>query len=218
MGRETLLQFETFENGAWQRYVRRERQYTYDTQTESIPTVETHYNDFNATWTPFSKEERTFRADRYVDTLYDYSSPTGHIDGFTIPSFFAYRYNDHGNLVQAHKHYFLQDGQEINGYRINYFYEDYDDDPTTIGKQAKNLLDLKIYPNPAKAQLHLSVSGTNAPLILRVTDLGGLCRIRQKVNPMESSLDIRHLAPGIYFLTLMDERSGDYKTSRFVKQ
>ncbi len=64
-----------------------------------------------------------------------------------------------------------------------------------------NAGDVKIYPNPAGNQIHITISSPgNAPFDYTVYSITGIVVKKGNIDGRESMIDISNLKPGIYFL------------------
>jgi len=215
-GRQTLIQQEDYENGAWVKLYKSEREYTYTTQPDSIPTLQYNYNSNGLSWNLMSKERRTFDNFERVDTLYTYVA-SGTIDNSTVPCFTVYTYNSFGNLAQNYTHNFIPNGQEVNGYYTNYYYEVYDD-PLSVTKVKEEDLTISCYPNPTKDLVNISIlNKVKTPIQIIVTDIMGSEKLSQNMNTNSLAIDLSSLTPGLYLFKAID-KSGSSKTFKVIKQ
>lgn len=80
--------------------------------------------------------------------------------------------------------------------------------PLATGIQSQTIQELKVYPNPAKGRVYLSVSETSRVGIFSIT--GKLVK-QQQVNKSNNSIDISDLRAGIYFVRMIDAISNAQK-------
>ncbi|PCH68472.1 MAG: hypothetical protein COC01_03785 [Bacteroidetes bacterium] len=88
--------------------------------------------------------------------------------------------------------------------------------PIGIHKTVKNYRSLKIYPNPTLDILNIVYSGSlgnNSKVF--ITDLSGKMVFTSKLSKAKNSIDISHLANGIYYLTLQNNTA--IVTKKFMK-
>jgi PKD repeat protein len=83
--------------------------------------------------------------------------------------------------------------------------------------------DFNFYPNPAEVYIHFNVELNDpAPLTYYLADVAGRTIIAEKTpaaNQFDKALDIRQVANGIYFLTIIAEslKGNIIKTTKFIK-
>lgn len=207
LGRETFFQMELFENGQWQKLVKYEKQFTYDSQPDSLPTSILHYNDNNGSWITFYKEVRTFNADLFVDTLYTYAGSDGTINAATIPCFTVFLYNNYGFLSRRYTHNFWENGMEVNGYYTDYFYEDYED-PLAIKNKDKKDAGFRLYPNPATNLLNirLNESATAGNTRIDIMDQLGRKKCSKIFHDRDTTIELSDLNAGLYYIRITDEK------------
>ncbi len=99
--------------------------------------------------------------------------------------------------------------------------EDFNPIPCSVKEVPQEALQASAYPNPAKDELHIDISGLSESgrLRVQVTDATGcVCMervIRGDGNVMK--LDIKPLKPGLYFYTIHDAQKGSLN-GKFVKE
>jgi len=57
---------------------------------------------------------------------------------------------------------------------------------------------IKIYPNPAKNRIYITVQNLGFPVMLKIVNMEGLVVLTNKVDSNSSSVNIENLKPGIY--------------------
>lgn len=75
--------------------------------------------------------------------------------------------------------------------------------------------DLRLYPNPAKDLLNITLTGADAAGLLTVNDLNGRQVMVVPVNGDHAGLDINTLLPGIYYLHF--NNGHEHRVAKFVK-
>ncbi len=87
---------------------------------------------------------------------------------------------------------------------------------TIIKVQLPQLLTHRIYPNPTKGPLYLSLAGNPQIAEVVVMDMNGRIMLRKVVNATNwIELDVSHLPRGSYFISV--QRSGTVWSCKFVK-
>lgn len=90
--------------------------------------------------------------------------------------------------------------------------------PTTINKIALNTLQVQVSPNPVNDVLNVSLSTVSTgPVTLQITDITGKRIMSESDLPaVKNTLNLGHLSPGIYFLTILQGQAT--KTVKVVKE
>ena len=85
---------------------------------------------------------------------------------------------------------------------------------------SEELMDFKIYPNPAKEMLQISTDKTpDTPLSISIFNVQGQSVMNQRLNIIDAqTLDISSFMQGMYVLTVKNEMGQILYNSRFVKQ
>ncbi|MBX2930887.1 MAG: T9SS type A sorting domain-containing protein [Chitinophagaceae bacterium] len=138
----------------------------------------------------------------------------------------AYTNSDNANSV---RNYTMIDEKPIIG--TNYYrLEQVDNDGkisyspiVSIKNGATNWATLNIYPNPVRDNLHLSITTyANTPILIKVVDVYGRCIIQCSNNITSANnvinMPINHLTAGVYYIQLLNGKTNEYITQRFIKQ
>ena len=91
--------------------------------------------------------------------------------------------------------------------------------PSVFGiEETKPALDINIFPNPAREQIHISISKfNNNETDFMIYDISGSAVLSGKLNGSETKVDISELHPGIYFVGIGLNRSpGSIVCRKFV--
>ncbi|MFA6056797.1 MAG: T9SS type A sorting domain-containing protein [Taibaiella sp.] len=214
LGRMKTDQMELYENNEWHKYYRNDKQYTFDTQPDSLPTVFSIYNIENNNWFVDAQEVRTFNENGLTDTVYFYAGNGVPNDMYNYERQ-VFKYNAHGNLTQDYCHFYLKEtGQEINGYYVNYFYED-----VLSVKDLKSKEDgLVVFPNPATGQITVRFDNwPGEPREIRITDVAGNCMVKANMRSREYSLDLGTLKSGTYFIQIVNTDNNSKVVKTFAK-
>jgi alpha-tubulin suppressor-like RCC1 family protein len=83
----------------------------------------------------------------------------------------------------------------------------------TLANDQFNLSDFRIYPNPAKSVLNISLSGNSALTNIKIMDISGKIVLEQFENL--ASINIENLSNGLYIIQLFAERN--VYQSKFIK-
>ena len=76
---------------------------------------------------------------------------------------------------------------------------------------------IEIMPNPANAQVDLIWKGTN-PIDLRIFNLQGKLMLAKKGLEQKTTIDIAHLAQGLYIVQMMDKDTGVIDAAKLLIQ
>jgi hypothetical protein len=63
-----------------------------------------------------------------------------------------------------------------------------------------NLVDLQVFPNPAKGIIH--IRSAQEMRMLQMMNTQGQCLLEKEMNSNQSIIDIQHLVPGMYWLSI----------------
>jgi hypothetical protein len=75
---------------------------------------------------------------------------------------------------------------------------------------------IKIFPNPVKDKLNITITGNGIPVI-KIINMMGQTIYHYKLNTISSQVfDMSHLKPGSYFLIL--QNGNEVKTAKFIKE
>jgi hypothetical protein len=87
---------------------------------------------------------------------------------------------------------------------------------TDIAEKEVNQSEIKIYPNPANNILQLEIPKAYLQSSILIYDIGGRIVAEQSSVSANSIIDISHLSPGIYFLSL-HKQGEPLLNNRFIK-
>ncbi len=129
---------------------------------------------------------------------------------------FVAKYSDYADPVHPfmyHCHVTLhEDGGMMGQFVV-------DSIPTGISNLEKEISDYTIYPNPATNRLYISFSDPAMhAYYIRITDAIGRTMYMLPGPQLTRGIDISHLAPGSYFLQLMDDKTKNTITKKFIKE
>ncbi len=88
-------------------------------------------------------------------------------------------------------------------------------DPSAI-KEAVSSARLTVYPNPANDQVSIGMDENMLGSNLSITDLTGREVLHSTVQVSNPQIDIRNLSPGVYFVTVENEKGR--MTRKLVKE
>ncbi len=92
----------------------------------------------------------------------------------------------------------------------------------TTGTASKNIFaannNVKIFPNPVQSVLTVNTSSIKNNVMITVYDEYSKPVLNKSAQPGTTQLDVKKLAPGIYYLTIKDEGGKIMHTEKFVKQ
>jgi hypothetical protein len=88
----------------------------------------------------------------------------------------------------------------------------------TVAVKELTLEELRIYPNPAKEEVHIPLRGTNTTFEVQLVDMQGKIIKSGSVinNNGVINIDVRAYAPGLYHINLTTDQGIYY--GRFIKQ
>ena len=99
--------------------------------------------------------------------------------------------------------------------------EDFNPIPCGVEEAPQEAARVLAYPNPAKDELRIDITGLhrNEQFRVRITDaMGRVCMERvMRGDGDVMKLDIRTLKPGLYFYTIQDTKKGR-QNGKFVKE
>lgn len=78
-------------------------------------------------------------------------------------------------------------------------------------------LKVSLYPNPAKNTLNLNMTGNDEVKTINVFDVNGKLVMSQQASPVNTSLNIRQLSGGMYFLKVTGISGKELYQQKFVK-
>jgi Metallo-peptidase family M12B Reprolysin-like/Secretion system C-terminal sorting domain/Bacterial pre-peptidase C-terminal domain/Fibronectin type III domain len=76
---------------------------------------------------------------------------------------------------------------------------------------------VNMYPNPAKNTLNINITGSDEVKIINVYDVNGKMVMSQQASPVTTTLNIRPLSGGIYFLKVTGISGRELYQQKFVK-
>ena len=135
--------------------------------------------------------------------------------GFILPQ------NDGGCILAIENMFGSLSNRTAYGKLVKLSREDFNPIPCGVEEAPQEEAKALAYPNPAKDELNIDITGLseNGRLRVQITDaLGHVCMervIRGDGNVMK--LDIKPLKPGLYFYTIQDTQKGSLK-GKFVKE
>lgn len=84
-----------------------------------------------------------------------------------------------------------------------------------IGKSNKSTSHFSIFPNPASSSLQIETD-LEGSLICEITDITGRSVLITNIDNTHSDIDVRALKPGIYYISILNEKRDSY-VMKFVK-
>jgi hypothetical protein len=114
---------------------------------------------------------------------------------------------------------FIDTTNDANNYDVNTNVTFKAGQPTAVHDVEKNKNSLKIYPNPAGAQISFNIDASNTALTATISDISGRKVVSRTFNPkanVEHSVDVFGLLPGIYIVQLQTEQG--IATGKFIKK
>ena len=77
---------------------------------------------------------------------------------------------------------------------------------------------IRLYPNPAKDIVNISLDKVAKNSTLRIYDLFGRVLIEKNVSELKSTVDIKQLPAGLYFVKVFQQDGEEIYNTKFVKQ
>lgn len=114
---------------------------------------------------------------------------------------------------------FIDTTNDANNYDVNANVTFKPCEPTSIHDVEKSKNALKLYPNPAGAQISFEVDASHTALAATINDISGREVLNATFNPKaktEYSLDISSLLPGMYIVQLHTDKG--IATGKFIKK
>ena len=87
--------------------------------------------------------------------------------------------------------------------------------PVGIGSEAARRLDVRVSPNPTSGQLNVQLEKNNNYTLHILNTLGQV--ILSQAADMQTTIDLKDINSGIYFLKVMDKNHTLY-TTRIIKE
>jgi hypothetical protein len=161
--------------------------YTYDTNGDQMQQIEYTWDTQASTWTPKQKRDRLFDNNYTFNDLVLPFTSLADVSIFThkIDNEIAYSWNDNSN-------------NWINSYKTEYFYSQYTSDD--INENQSNII--LVYPNPTSDFIYIDLPDLiDSDVLFEIYDMMGHKVMSSTINS-DTSLDISHLATGIYVYNL----------------
>ena len=87
-----------------------------------------------------------------------------------------------------------------------------------IGTVQKEIVDLSLFPNPAKIYINLNLKGWGGMTSICVYDMSGkLVQSKQVINANQSKLDVSSLKSGVYMLRVLG-KADHLRSMKFIKE
>ncbi|MCX6316855.1 MAG: T9SS type A sorting domain-containing protein [Bacteroidetes bacterium] len=80
-----------------------------------------------------------------------------------------------------------------------------------------NQLKVNLYPNPATNSININIAGNDEVKTINVFDVNGKLVMTRQASPVTTSMDIRQLSGGIYFLKITGASGKELYQQKFVK-
>lgn len=101
------------------------------------------------------------------------------------------------------------DGGVINSFKLNFC----NVTPSALSVAENEFANIKVYPNPTKGILNISLPQTSEATTLTLVDIQGRQILTKETSNTNETLNIEHLSEGVYILNI---QSGSLKTSKKV--
>jgi len=164
---------------------------------------------------PYMLTERNVNTAGLPDTTVFYAAMQtgGSLDTL---AFFTTTYNTFNNPVEM-KGYSSSGSTFVEDYNAYFWYEDFD--PAVV-KNTQTSETMTVYPNPAGNVVNIKWNADNAPVSIRIVNASGqIVHSESLTRTLQSAqINIAHLTPGIYWLSVANANGQTIYQTSVIKQ
>ena len=173
------------------------------------------YNATAGAWDSYSLTLRNVNAGGLPDTTW-YLAPAPTPGTYNLSAFMHTSYNSYDNPTQM-EIYNLTGSTYEDVYHYFFYYQNFD--PASV-KATEALESMTAYPNPAVNTLNLKWKADGKPVQIAMVNAAGQMVYSETVTRVHGteSFDISHLTPGIYWLTVTNNKGERVFKTSVLKQ